>query len=763
MLFSHFMKLILSSILIFSLSLSPPVFAHRPLLSRPSCDNDFSSPDTALLIPDPTISWSFKHFADCSARALWMSFINPEENFIFYVGSGVPTESRFADLRVDGIIIGPGLPELSDDDKKYLESTASEVKKHYDILSTTTSDAKYGALLFRSPVDQSSCAHLGPTMTRSSEVRNGRCDFYEPYGRTNSWRVLDADENKIPKENENYFVATFLQSHVSGKYGVAVGTWRENFYTNFEGYPLAPNCERDISNYSEQHGAVDGNCFPVVQCKTIQCLILSDSGKCVARKADGSCGEEGSDKKSSDSTEEIGVDANSNTKADSNSNKGSEDVSCPAGEVSKTSSSEAYDMVCGGKFCSTAAAKWNKINQRMHERMAINFSGHPDIDFIRGMIPHHEGAVEMCDLLIEKLSCRKYTDVSELEGLVHFCNHVKREQDVQVEGMTKWLLERKKKTLNAGLSWPEAECSTNAKKNSHHHDHSSMGCGKLNAVSSIAFIKANLKMHSHMAVDLSCKHKSDFVRMMIPHHKGAVVMCEVLLDEESWKGVELSVESKPHDHLLSQRTRRLGHPSEADEYLVELCSNMTRVQRAEIVFMERWLTERKEDIHRPCGAFIEDKSLNQKNLICAGSGEKVFSHLNLTRTSSDKDLGSTSSYNLPLACEDTLPTSSFCHLPNGAVNDEFCTCEKVASAGHTCEGSNKNITSQTTLSMTLDCQRFCKKCPDNGKRPELFYQPCGACQYNNSYPYYCTNVEASIASPVGSAHKDFSSEGNILF
>ena len=142
-----------------------------------------------------------------------MSFTNPSSGFPFYVGVGIPTLSRFATLRAGALIVGPGLPALSENELAVLPLEVRQDPAGIGV----------GGLLHQSPDDQSTCDHLGPTMKRSSRVRNGRCDFYEPYGRTNSWRVLGAD-NVLPIKGATYHVAVWLPGDVSGKFGVAVGT-----------------------------------------------------------------------------------------------------------------------------------------------------------------------------------------------------------------------------------------------------------------------------------------------------------------------------------------------------------------------------------------------------------------------------------------------------------------------------------------------------------------------------------------------------------
>jgi len=40
-------------------------------------------------------------------------------------------------------------------------------------------------------------------------------------------------------------------------------------------------------------------------------------------------------------------------------------------------------------------------NDRMHRDMAIAYSGNADRDFVAGMIPHHQGAIDMARIVLE--------------------------------------------------------------------------------------------------------------------------------------------------------------------------------------------------------------------------------------------------------------------------------------------------------------------------------------------------------------------------
>ena len=53
----------------------------------------------------------------------------------------------------------------------------------------------------------------------------------------------------------------------------------------------------------------------------------------------------------------------------------------------------------GGESASTQA--FIDANAKMHEGMDIEFTGNADVDFVRGMIAHHQGAIDMAKVELE--------------------------------------------------------------------------------------------------------------------------------------------------------------------------------------------------------------------------------------------------------------------------------------------------------------------------------------------------------------------------
>ncbi|WP_244616229.1 DUF305 domain-containing protein [Rhizobium sp. RU20A] len=61
-----------------------------------------------------------------------------------------------------------------------------------------------------------------------------------------------------------------------------------------------------------------------------------------------------------------------------------------------------HDMAATGPGADAPSSKaFQEGNQRMHRDMAIDFTGNADVDFVRGMIAHHQGAIDMAKVELE--------------------------------------------------------------------------------------------------------------------------------------------------------------------------------------------------------------------------------------------------------------------------------------------------------------------------------------------------------------------------
>ena len=79
---------------------------------------------------------------------------------------------------------------------------------------------------------------------------------------------------------------------------------------------------------------------------------------------------------------------------------------------------------------SASTLAFMEANMKMHADMTIEFTGDADADFIRGMIPHHQGAVEMARIVLEH---GKDPEVRKLaEGII-------AAQESEIAWMQEWL------------------------------------------------------------------------------------------------------------------------------------------------------------------------------------------------------------------------------------------------------------------------------------------------------------------------------------
>ena len=70
---------------------------------------------------------------------------------------------------------------------------------------------------------------------------------------------------------------------------------------------------------------------------------------------------------------------------------------------------------------------------KMHEAMNITFTGNADVDFVKGMIPHHQGAIDMAKTV---LAFGKDPDVRKL------AEEIIKAQETEIALMNEWLKRR---------------------------------------------------------------------------------------------------------------------------------------------------------------------------------------------------------------------------------------------------------------------------------------------------------------------------------
>ena len=77
-----------------------------------------------------------------------------------------------------------------------------------------------------------------------------------------------------------------------------------------------------------------------------------------------------------------------------------------------------------------ASMAFMEANDRMHADMAIEYTGNADVDFIKGMIPHHQGAVEMAKIVLEHGTDPEVRKLAE--GVI-------AAQEAEIKWMQDWL------------------------------------------------------------------------------------------------------------------------------------------------------------------------------------------------------------------------------------------------------------------------------------------------------------------------------------
>lgn len=82
---------------------------------------------------------------------------------------------------------------------------------------------------------------------------------------------------------------------------------------------------------------------------------------------------------------------------------------------------------------SDAAKAFTEANARMHAGMDITYSGDADVDFVKGMIAHHQGAVDMARIVLE------HGKDPEIKALA---TDIIKAQEAEIAMMQDWLKKR---------------------------------------------------------------------------------------------------------------------------------------------------------------------------------------------------------------------------------------------------------------------------------------------------------------------------------
>lgn len=78
---------------------------------------------------------------------------------------------------------------------------------------------------------------------------------------------------------------------------------------------------------------------------------------------------------------------------------------------------------------------FSEANTKMHQSMSMAYTGDADVDFVKGMIPHHQGAIDMAKVVLQY---GKDPDTKKL------AEDVIKAQEGEIAMMQEWLVKHGK-------------------------------------------------------------------------------------------------------------------------------------------------------------------------------------------------------------------------------------------------------------------------------------------------------------------------------
>lgn len=143
-----------------------------------------------------------------------------------------------------------------------------------------------------------------------------------------------------------------------------------------------------------------------------------------------------------------------------------------------------------GSSVSASTKAFDGAMTTMMKGMMAAPTGKPDLDFMQGMIPHHQGAIEMSKVVLQ------FGKNAEVKTLAE---NVIKAQEGEIAFMKGWLEKTDKSKL---VESPEAAKGISDAMNA---------------------------MMKNMSMTYSDDADVDYIKGMIPHHQGAIAMAKVAL------------------------------------------------------------------------------------------------------------------------------------------------------------------------------------------------------------------------------------------
>ena len=215
---------------------------------RATCGTEYSTPDTAYLIPDITEAWYLRRIATCESPVFWTTFEITQENQPLYIAVISPALERFEDqLDFHGILYGPGIITTSDD--KSTDNGLSPIPTDLPP-GIVLEDLGDGAGYLTSPPALDTCDFVdtNPVMEQFSDLTEGRCmeeftlssTFEDPLQQsTTSWSWWLYSFNHEAPQPGTYYLQTWLthpddttSATIQGKYEMTLGPWTWSGYAS---------------------------------------------------------------------------------------------------------------------------------------------------------------------------------------------------------------------------------------------------------------------------------------------------------------------------------------------------------------------------------------------------------------------------------------------------------------------------------------------------------------------------------------------------